>query len=169
MSNTIIHPLTQTYLKSIFDYNRDDGTLLGRERRPGARKSRIAGHADKSTGYLKVRVNRTLYVAHRLIWVMVYGAPPKGEVDHIDGFRANNEIENLRDVSRSGNQKNARLMSNSNTGIMGVNNEGGKYRVTISVNQKKTYIGFYEDFFHACCIRKSLELKHDYHPNHGRP
>lgn len=31
----------------------------------------------------------------------------------------------------------------------------------------KKYIGIYRDFFEACCKRKSLESKHNFHENHG--
>ena len=174
MSNTIIHPLTQGYLKSVFEYSEHTGILLWKkEKLKGSRKSFIAGYIDSSvsSGYRKICFNGSTYGAHRIIWIMVYGSAPQGEIDHVDGDRSNNAIKNLRDVSKSSNQKNAKLRSNNSTGIMGVHKLkiGGSYQVTIAKSGKRSYIGTYRDFFEACCVRKSLELKHGYHANHGRP
>ncbi|CAB4137445.1 HNH nuclease [uncultured Caudovirales phage] len=73
--------------------------------------------------------NKGTIPAHRLAWFMHYGVWPDGEVDHIDGDRANNAIANLRCVSKSLNQRNRAVGVNNSTGFLGVylNKASGKY------------------------------------------
>lgn len=50
----------------------------------------------------------------------------------------------------------------SKTGIRGVRPtpNGIKYAVSMRINKINRYFGTYEDFFEACCVRKSLELQY---------
>jgi len=57
--------------------------------------------------------------AHRLIWLYVYGEMPK-EIDHINGDRQDNRLENLRSVTRSQNQFNKAMAQNNTSGYRGV-------------------------------------------------
>jgi len=79
-----------------------------------------AGNPHK--GYLRVKVDRRSYRAHRLIWVMCHGPIPDGmEVDHIDHNPTNNRTENLRLATNAENGRNRRgAQSNSRSGIRGV-------------------------------------------------
>jgi hypothetical protein len=56
-------------------------------------------------GYVVLRVNGKVCYAHRLAWKLYYGSEPK-TIDHINGDRSDNRIENLRDVSQSVNMQN---------------------------------------------------------------
>ena len=62
------------------------------------------GYLDKSTGYRYVEINGISYYSHRLIWFMHYGTWPKGQIDHINGIKDDNRIENLREATASENQ-----------------------------------------------------------------
>jgi hypothetical protein len=44
--------------------------------------------------------------SHRLAWYLHYGSLPNNSIDHIDGNRSNNKIDNLRDVTNQQNQWN---------------------------------------------------------------
>lgn len=57
-------------------------------------------------GYIQTHVNgKTIYL-HRYIWLLHTGDWPEGEIDHINRDRLDNRVENLRDVSRSENERN---------------------------------------------------------------
>ena len=101
--------------------------------------------------------------------ILVYGLLDN-QVDHIDGDGHNNAIGNLREVSNMGNAKNQKLNTRNTSGIMGVDfvSSRDKWRVRISLNGVRKTVGLYSDYFEACCIRKSLERSHGYHPNHGQ-
>lgn len=72
-------------------------------------------------GYWQVNYKGKIEYVHRIIWKMHYGEIPTGNViDHIDGDRCNNKIENLRIVEPRVNSQNAKLRSDSTTGVVGV-------------------------------------------------
>jgi len=43
------------------------------------------------------------WLAHRLAWYLYYGVMPRYEIDHINGDKGDNRIENLREVTPSQN------------------------------------------------------------------
>jgi hypothetical protein len=62
---------------------------------------------------------------------------PDRDIDHIDGCRTNNRIENLRDISRSENLQNVRGPRSTNAhGVLGVLQKKGSktWRAQICVN-----------------------------------
>ena len=58
-------------------------------------------------GYVRVRVNKITYYAHRIIYKMWHGVDPgNNHIDHRDGNKSNNLITNLRMVRHSENLRN---------------------------------------------------------------
>lgn len=55
--------------------------------------------------------------AHHIVWMWVNGEWPKGEIDHINGNRDDNRIENLREASASQNRINKTIQRNNKTGF----------------------------------------------------
>jgi len=120
-------------------------------------------------GYFRVAIDGHQYMAHRLIWLYVYGEWPDGEIDHINGMPSDNRIINLRSVSHQENSINKKLISTSTSGIAGIcwNKSNSNWRVRINTDHYRENLGSYKDFFEACCARKSAERKYGYHANHG--
>ena len=81
-------------------------------------KSKV-GSLDKD-GYLCIKVSNKTYKAHRLAWYLHYGAWPKDQLDHINGVRDDNRIENLREVTSQQNNFNRKPNSNSTSNYKGV-------------------------------------------------
>lgn len=167
--------LTREHLLEIFTYDRNAGKVFwkkptGNRVKPG----RAAGNKCRFHGneYIQVRVQRTNFLMHRLIWFLEYGEFPKGQIDHIDGNGLNNKIENLRDVTVQEQAKNlSRRMTNS-SGITGVtwNKNLRAWVAQISVNNQAIYIGHFKDdsFEQAVKARKDAEIKFGFHKNHDR-
>ena len=105
-------------------------------------------------GYLKVRVGYVFYYVHRLIWAHVYGEWPD-EIDHIDGDRANNRLNNLRQCSHSQNSHNRSRTIRNACGVKGVyvDKRNGHYRAAIRVDKRQIYIGQFRTLAEAALAR----------------
>jgi hypothetical protein len=77
------------------------------------------GHVD-AQGYKAGHVNSVYLKAHRIVWKLLNEVDPTGQIDHINGDRADNRAVNLRDVSQHGNQRNAGLRHDNKSGHAGV-------------------------------------------------
>jgi hypothetical protein len=82
-------------------------------------KGDVAGCFDKN-GYLKVRLKRKEYKVHRVVLVLHDIALNKKMVDHVDGNKLNNRLENLRLVDRYENARNQKKFATNSTGVTGV-------------------------------------------------
>lgn len=116
-----------------------------------------AGHRT-SNGYIVVTFplgNRKYKKirAHHLVWVWETGAWPAQEIDHINGDRADNRIQNLREATVSQNRTNKKIQSN-NTGYKWVTNLGSRYRAEIRKSGKRVYSSIHdtaEEAYQAAC------------------
>ena len=78
-------------------------------------------------------------LVHRLIWLMTYGELPDKDIDHINGIRNDNRIENLRVVSRMQNLWNRRDVK----GYI-YNPSTKKYQARIRNNYARIHLGVYD-------------------------
>lgn len=72
-------------------------------------------------GYYTVSINRKRYYAHRLV-VLLAGITlfEHNVIDHINGNKSDNRIENLLVTDQNGNSKNRAKPKNNSTGVTGV-------------------------------------------------
>ncbi|HBO2241547.1 HNH endonuclease signature motif containing protein [Pseudomonas aeruginosa] len=123
--------------------------------------------------YLKIQYQRKHLQAHHVAWFISTGQHVQDGwfIDHINGDGLDNRICNLRLVSRQENMRNKRLYRNKTIRIFGVLPIRGqrlRYEVRIGGEAGQERVGIFDDFFEACCARKSAEVRHGYHANHGR-
>ncbi len=162
--------LTQARLKELFEYSKEDGILTRKTSIGGRVAGSIAGYLDKTEGYLCISIDSKTYKLHRIVFFYVIGRFPKNEIDHINGNKSDNRWINLRDVSKSDNQKNASKRKDNKSGCTGVSwhNRERKWVVRIQSNKQYIEIGSFNDMQDAITARKEAELKYGFHPNHGR-
>ena len=101
----------------------------GRIRHKGSEKARKAVLGRRYCNMvLGIKGRKYTLFYHQAVWIVCHGRWPKGEIDHIDGDRQNNRIENLRDVNSWQNMWNKLLpwRPNSVTNVAGVNKDSGK-------------------------------------------
>jgi len=76
--------------------------------------------ALSSNGYVNIIIEKSNYLAHRLVWKVMTGADPVSTLDHIDGDKTNNMIENLREATHSQNLRNTSARTNNVLGVKNV-------------------------------------------------
>lgn len=158
-----LHWLPRT--SSLFTGGRYDSA-----RRAARWNTRYAGTlvgADSGTGYLVCRALGVSLKCHRVAWEIYYGTPPKGCIDHINGDRADNRIENLRDVDRQGNSRNSGMRSDNQSGVVGVRRRGNRWVANIRRGGVQVFLGSFLDLESAAEARRDAALAAGYHPNHG--
>lgn len=136
----------------------------------GTRRAGKEAGCSTKRGHRLINRNSTVYLAHRVAWLLHHGVWPSEGLDHVDGNPANNRMSNLREASQSINNKNRKLNSNSKSGVSGVAwcSISKKWRAYINVDHKQTTLGRFDSFDEAVAVRKTAEANNNYHPNHGR-
>lgn len=141
-------PLTQARLKELLHYNPETGVFTWRIPRNcnNATAGSSAGSADQ-LGYVKIRVDRRLYKAHRLAFLYMLGEFPPDEVDHIDRDPSNNRWENLRSATRSENAANRGLQRNNTSGHRGVtwSRQLQKWMAQGQLRGRMRHLGYFTD------------------------
>ena len=149
---------SQEKLLELFDYK--DGQLYWKVRiRTSIDLSKPAGCIEKN-GYRRIQIEGKIYRAHRLVWKYHYGKDPKEFIDHIDGNRINNNIENLREATNQQNLFNTGPSKNNKLGIKGVSKNGNKYIARIEINGKSKYLGMFNTIEEARLVREEAEEKY---------
>ena len=80
----------------------------------------IVGSLNGS-GYWQTTIDGNMFAVHRLIYQMFFGSIPEDLIiDHINGIRSDNRIENLRTIPFSLNARNQKKRKTNTTGHTGV-------------------------------------------------
>ena len=149
-------------IRDALDYNPLTGALTWRITKSTVRQGNVAGYVKKD-GYRYVRLNGVKYLAHRLVWVHVYGTDPVDQIDHINGVTDDNRIINLREASDNLNQQNLQKATRRNkSGYLGVYPSGKKWRAVIQIGGKNTHLGAFDTAYDAHLAY--LRAKRDLHP-----
>lgn len=147
--------ITQQQISEIFEYT--DGALYWKK---PAHKSKeyltgtLAGSIHK-TGYRHITLFNRIEKAHRLIFMLHHGYVPN-EIDHINGDRSDNRIENLRETTRSQNQYNKGMCKSNTSGHRGVSwhRKSNAWQVRVDVAGKRHMIGYFKDLDAAAAAAK---------------
>lgn len=152
--------LTQEWLREHFRY--EDGELYIKKKWDGAglrnKLGRKVGSLNKN-GYVYFSLKKKRYLLHRVVFFLHNGYFPK-IVDHKNGVRSDNRIENLREADASKNQMNRKVSYGKRFGIKGVYDARGKFNASIHLNGKKVHLGNFETKEEAKAAYDKAALEH---------
>lgn len=104
--------LTYEHAARILQYDPATGQIT-RIHKDGAWRN--TGGLHRQTGYLVVGLLHRPYLAHRLAFLLMTGAWPADQVDHINGVRVDNRWVNLRAATSALSAQNKRSPQSNNT------------------------------------------------------
>lgn len=160
--------ITQDLLKEHFEYR--DGHLWWIK--PLAYQVKVGSQAGcvKSDGYIRITILGIKYYEHRLVWLYHYGEWPKDQLDHINGIRDDNRIENLREATRQQNSFNKKSFTNSTSKYKGVHwsTRDKVWRAQRTLNKKTIYLGSFQTEEDAAeAYRRATVKIHGEYSNYG--
>lgn len=128
----------------------------------------VAGSLDELDGYWKVHALGDNFKAHKIVWALHNNFEDQvgKHIDHLNGIRSDNRIDNLRLISPEFNARNQGIQKNNKTGVNGVTfnvvrtkcgNFTERYVATAALDGKKKTKAFspfvhgYEEAFRKAC------------------
>ncbi|BCQ23123.1 HNH endonuclease [Caballeronia sp. NK8] len=137
--------ITLERLKQILSYEPDTGLFrwkVYRNAKVGV--GDIAGTIS-AKGYAMIGTGGRLYQAHRLAWFYMTGAWPDHEIDHRNHIKTDNRFENLRQATKTDNNRNRRFKRNR-SGFKGVafNPRLKKWNAQIWYDGKQKHLGVFD-------------------------
>ena len=155
----MIADLRSVDIKSLLNYDPETGIWKWICTARGRRKDLVAGCYDRG-GYLLIRINYSLYKAHRLAFLYMNGSWPEGIVDHLDRNTSNNKWENLVEANHSVNAINTGLNRNNTSGFNGIwyDKSRAKWCAEIKINYNKKHLGRFDNIDDAIEARSKAEI-----------
>lgn len=134
--------LTPELINSLLRYEPETGKLYWRVTKSATAVANSVAGSVNAKGHVNLQINKKMYAAHQVVFALHHGYVPL-EIDHINGVKTDNRIENLRACTSQQNKGNIGLLSSNRSGYRGVslNNRTGFYHAQIKINGKQTYLG----------------------------
>ena len=107
-------------------------------------------------GYIRTKIKQKPVTLHQFIW-WLSGRPLVDCLDHINGDKTDNRLENLRNATRELNAKNYRRTKTKNDLPQGVRKHRNKYVARINHRNKKHYLGIYDTPEQASAVYQNAQ------------
>ena len=156
--------ITHERLSSLLSYNPETGEFVWKVERANAtgRGKRVIGSivgTPSAEGYLVVMIDSVRYKLHRLAWFYFYKTWPKW-IDHRNGIRADNRIDNLREANGKFNAANSSGWSGRLKGVYPQKKSSeNPWYAAIRVDRKLIYLGSFptQELAHAAYVAAAQE------------
>ena len=153
------------YVRSILEYR--DGMLFHKVNRGKAKKGNRAGNTCNM--YRSLAINKVAYYEHRMIFYIQHGWCPE-YIDHINGNKQDNRIENLRPATAEQNTHNSAAKKNI-SGAKGItfDKRYGVWYARLRYNGIRKCLGCFKSLDLAKeFIELAREMVHGEYANHGK-
>ena len=139
-------PLTQDLLREYLRYC-ESGHLVW-NKRPWSKSTAKVGDkvgSLETNGYIRCQIFKNRKLEHQLVFLFFNGYIPK-YIDHINGIRDDNRIENLREADKQSNAFNRKSHKNSTSKYKGVswNKALSKWHVQYRFKTERVHVGYFE-------------------------
>lgn len=141
-------------LLRLVSYDPEAGIITRRVRTSNRVRVGDAIGSMSSSGYLMGIIAGQRGCIHQFAWFYVHGTWPDHWIDHKDGDKLNNRINNLRQATASQNLGNKKRQSNNTSGFKGVHPKRNKWCAQIKHMGKCQTLGVFvtrEEAHQAYC------------------
>ena len=147
----MLNDISYELVRKLFHYDSTTGVFTWIESQSSKSRIRIGAPAGSYSpkGYLLLSVGKKNYLASRIAFLYMTGAWPTQLMDHIDRNPRNNAWSNLREVTRSENNRNKGTHAGKTSQFRGVSKRHDKWLVVIRVNGKPKYLGQFKCEYEA--------------------
>jgi hypothetical protein len=137
--------LTAERLRELLEYDPETGVFRWLVRTSNRIKvGQIAGCI--SNGYRVIRVDGSMFLAHRLACLYMTGKWPADQIDHRNVVRPDIRWSNLREASSQQNSANRGALRNNKSGLKGAifEKRSGRWISKIVISGRLTYLGSFD-------------------------
>ena len=130
--------------RELFNYDPATGLLTWRVNKGSRAPAGSPAGSPHGKGYLRVMVDKRLYLVHRVAWLIATGSWPTEAIDHVNGVASDNRLCNLREATHAENAQNRRSPTpGSKAGTLGVYPKGRSFIARIQVSGAQRNLGTY--------------------------
>lgn len=146
MTKSIEEQANEAHILNSYRYDSKNGNIYYKQNVGNKKSGEKAGSVCKNNGYSRMGIGNTVRLLHRVAWFLYYGKWPEKHLDHINGIKSDNRIENLREVTHRQNSFN--LKRHREGELLGAHYDKHKYKkkwvAKMRINGKSKFLGSYK-------------------------
>ena len=145
--------------RRLLEYDAKTGKLRWSKEKDRNLAGKLWGSYPQDGGYVNGRFCGVKCRAHQLVFLLHHGYIPEKCIDHINGDKQDNRVENLREFSYACNRINCTNNSRNTSGVVGVvlATKHQTWKAAIKISGRRFHIGTAVDFEEAVCLRFAAE------------